>query len=85
MLYFFGSSHHSTDNDFTFLKCFDQIVNVIPVVAKADSFKSGEMHRLKMDIISNAQTRKVSFFDCAQAIDEVAVVSLTHHESPYIE
>jgi septin family protein len=75
MLYFFGASHHSTDNDFTFLKSFDSIVNVIPVVAKADSFKADEMHHLKMDIIEKAHARKVRFFDCSQAIEEVAEVS----------
>jgi septin family protein len=72
MLYFFGSSHHSTDNDFIFLKQFQTLVNVIPVIAKADSFKSQELLALKSDIIYNANKRKVTFFDCIEAIDNVS-------------
>ena len=46
LLYFFGSSH-PLSNDFTIMKKFQKYVNVIPVIAKADSFKPDEMMRMK--------------------------------------
>jgi septin family protein len=47
-------------------------VNVIPVIAKADSFKTKELFKMKLDIINTAIDRGVKFFDCDKAIDSVA-------------
>ena len=68
MLYFFGGAHHTTGADFTILKKFQNIVNVIPVIAKADSFKPNELLRMKLDIINTSFERGVKFFDCNLAI-----------------
>lgn len=75
MLYFFGSGHHTNASDFTMLQSFQNLVNVIPVIAKADSFKPNELLKLKIDIIETAEKRKVAFFDCFEAIEEVSLVS----------
>jgi septin family protein len=47
-------------------------VNVIPVIAKADSFKPDELMKMKLDIINTAIDRGVKFFDCDKAIESVA-------------
>ena len=47
-------------------------MNVIPVIAKADSFTSEELFKMKLDIINTAIERGVKFFDCDKAIDIVA-------------
>jgi septin family protein len=47
-------------------------VNVIPVIAKADSFKPDELNKMKLDIINTAIDRGVKFFDCDKAIESVA-------------
>lgn len=47
-------------------------MNVIPVIAKADSFTSEELFKMKLDIINTAIDRGVKFFDCDKAIDIVA-------------
>lgn len=48
------------------------IVNVIPVIAKADSFKPNELFKMKLDIINTAIDRGVKFFDCNLAIGNVS-------------
>ena len=72
MLYFFGSSKHTNSSDFTVLQDFQKIVSVIPVISMADSFKSNELLRLKLDIINTGIDRKVKFFNCVAALDEVS-------------
>lgn len=59
MLYFFGSGHHTSAWDFKILQNFQKLVNVIPVIAKADSFKTNELLRLKVDILDSASQRNV--------------------------
>lgn len=71
MLYFFGNSKHTNASDFTILQDFQRIVSVIPVISMADSFKTNELLRLKLDIINTGIDRKVQFFNCAAALDEV--------------
>lgn len=41
---------------------------MIPVIAKADSFKPNELLKMKLDIINTAIDRKVKFFDCNYAL-----------------
>lgn len=38
----------------------------------ADSFDSSELQQIKMDIMSTAIDRGVTFFDCVGAIDRIA-------------
>lgn len=47
------------------------MVNVIPVIPKADSFTPKELLRMKLDILNTAIERKIRFFDCAGAIDGI--------------
>ncbi len=68
MLYFFGSGHHTNVADFTILQRFQKLTNIIPVIARADSFKQNELYMMKLDIINTAIDRKVKFFDCLGAI-----------------
>ena len=79
MLYFFGSGHHTNPCDFTVIKKFQNKVNIIPVIARADIFKSEEMLQLKLDIIDTANDRNVQFFNCNEAI--LSVVQ-SMHQSP---
>jgi septin family protein len=71
MLYFFGNSSHTNACDFTLLQEFQKVVNIIPVVSMADSFKPNELHRLKLDILNTAIDRRVQFFNCVGALDQV--------------
>ncbi len=45
---------------------------MIPVIAKADSFKPNELFKMKLDIINTAIDRGVKFFDCNLAIGNVS-------------
>lgn len=72
LLLFFFSGHHTNFGDFTMLKKLQIYVNIIPVIAKADSFKENELHQMKMDISSTAEDRRVNFFDCIEAIKTYA-------------
>jgi septin family protein len=51
-----------------FFRPFKKYVNVIPVIARADIFKSDELYKMKIDIITQASERNVKFFDCDEAI-----------------
>lgn len=70
LLYFFGG-HHSNLCDFIALKRLQRYVNVIPVISKADSFKSDELRRMKLDIMVEAFDRSVNFFDCLEGVRNV--------------
>ena len=72
LLLFFFSGHHTNFGDFTMLKKLQTYVNIIPVIAKADSFKETELHEMKIDISSTAEDRRVNFFDCIEAIKTYA-------------
>jgi septin family protein len=74
MLYFFGSGHHPNSCDFKILQTFQKIVNVIPIIARADIFKSEELYKMKIDIITQASERNVKFFDCDEAIQAASKV-----------
>lgn len=79
MLYFFGAGHHTNASDFTILQRFQDLVNILPVIAKADSFKPNELQRLKLDILNTAIERRVRFFDCAGAINVIAEVKANQY------
>lgn len=64
MLFFFGNGHHTNVAEFTMLKRFQPIVNILPVIAKGDSFTSTELYKLKLEIINYAAERNFQFFDC---------------------
>ena len=51
LLYFFNG-HHTNANDFTMLRKLQKIVNVIPLIPKADSFTPLELLRMKMDVVN---------------------------------
>ena len=72
LLLFFFSGHHTNFGDFTMLKKLQTYVNIIPVIAKADSFKENELRQMKVDISSTAEDRGVKFFDCIEAIKTYA-------------
>lgn len=67
MLYFFDG-HHVKISDFVMLKRFQKYANIIPVIAKADSYKEEELKKFKLDILTTAAEFKIRFFDCAEAI-----------------
>ena len=67
MLYFFDG-HHVKASDFIMIKRFQKYVNIIPVIAKADSYTEEELKTFKLDILCTAAERGVKFFDCGEAI-----------------
>ena len=75
LLYFF-EGHHLKHMEFKVLKTLQSYVNIIPVVAKADSFTQGELQQFKMGIIAEAADRNINFFDCSSAIDSLTDVNL---------
>jgi septin family protein len=77
MLYFFGSSHRASAVDYTILQKFQKIVNIIPIIARGDSFESKELLNYKMNIQTSAIDRGVQFYDCFQAIEDIARVRKT--------
>jgi len=67
LLYFFGG-HHTNASDFNNLSKLKKYVNILPIIPKADSFRTEELLRMKTDIIVNSQDRGIMFFDCIEAI-----------------
>jgi len=70
VLYFFDG-YRTEVNDFTMAKCFQKYTNILPVIAKADTFKPDELLKMKLDIITTAHDRGLIFFDCAQTLSEL--------------
>ena len=70
MLYFFDG-HHCKISDFVMLKRFQKYTNIIPIIAKADSYKEEELKSFKLDILTTAADRGVKFFDCNAAISYI--------------
>lgn len=68
LLYFFGG-HHTNAGDFEILRKLKKYVNILPIIPKADSFKTDELFNMKNDIIVSAQDRNISFFDCFEALN----------------
>jgi len=53
LLYFFGG-HHTNAADFNNLYKLKKYVNILPIIPKADSFRTEELLRMKTDIIVNS-------------------------------
>lgn len=53
------------------LSKFQKYVNILPIIAKADSFTSTELYKMKMSIINEAEQRNVEFLDCYEAIESL--------------
>ena len=70
LLYFFDG-HHTKPGDLTMIKKLQKYVNIIPIIAKADSFKRNELIRIKSEIVTRAKERKIEFFDCYKALSTV--------------
>lgn len=50
------------------LKRIQKYANIIPIIAKADSFVHKELLEIKLGLITKAAERKINFFDCREAI-----------------
>jgi septin family protein len=53
------------------IKRFQKYANVLPIISKADSYKTSELLKFKLDIITTAADRGVKFFDCEEAITQI--------------
>eukprot|EP00347_Sterkiella_histriomuscorum_P009092 403342549 len=69
LLYFFNG-HHTNECDFDMIKKLQRFVNILPMIAKGDSFKPDELLIMKNDIAITARNRDIHFFDCIHAIKE---------------
>ncbi len=63
LLYFIQPTGHSLQEiDIQFMKLLGERVNVIPVIAKADSFTPSELHAFKRRIMEDIRVHKVPVF-----------------------
>ena len=51
LLLFFFDGHHTKDQDFLAIKEFQSLTNVIPLLAKGDSFERAELKKVKENIV----------------------------------
>jgi len=56
---------------FLAIKEIQPYTNVIPLLAKGDSFEKPELKKVKSNIVEMAQKQKVEFFDVVSTIDDI--------------
>ena len=68
---FFFDGHHTKEQDFLSIKEFQNYTNVIPLLAKGDSFEPAEMRQVKENIMQLASKLDVRFFDVEGTINDI--------------
>ncbi len=65
---YFHNGHHIKEVDLNFMKELTELVNVIPIIAKADTFTTEELIEVKTQLVDDAEDKQIAFFDCLSAI-----------------
>ena len=71
MILFFFDGHHTKEQDFLAIKEFQEFTNVIPLLAKGDSFEKAELKKVKSNIVEQAKTLGAQFFDIVSTINDI--------------
>lgn len=69
LVFYFFDGHRSKDQDFISVKEFEQYSNVIPILAKSESFTSKELIIAKENLIKSAISHGVKFYDIKSAVE----------------
>lgn len=77
-LLYFLEGHHVKGIDMKAILKLQQYVNIIPIVAKADTYTQEELEQHKLNIVTEAEDRGIKFFDCSQAVDHLFEVRITN-------
>lgn len=70
VLYFFDG-HHPKDQDFHSVRVIQEYSNVIPILAKGDSFTLEELKHVKQKIVKRAKELKVEFFNIRSTLEDI--------------
>tara|TARA_B110001450_G_scaffold11688_1_gene11352 strand:+ start:4680 stop:5825 length:1146 start_codon:yes stop_codon:yes gene_type:complete len=71
---YFIPPHRLKEVDITFMKDLSAVVSLIPAIAKADSMTTGELIAFKQDVLREAESHGIPFFDfSASAISNVGI------------
>ncbi|KAG9270967.1 septin 10 [Astyanax mexicanus] len=77
-LYFIAPSGHSLKSlDLVTMKKLDSKVNIIPVIAKADTISKSELHKFKMKIMSELVSNGVQIYQFPIDDETVATINTT--------
>lgn len=64
LVYFISPNTHGlSQNDIAFLKTVDSLVNIIPVVGKADGLTARELEQLRFNVMRQVRENSISIFD----------------------
>ena len=62
ILYFLGG-HRNIEDDLKLMNKFQKLCNIIPVIARGDSYTLQETIEMKKDFMQKAYANKIEFFD----------------------
>lgn len=74
LVLFFFDGHHPKDQDFYSVKAIQEFTNVIPILAKGDSYTVQELSVVKKKIVERAEELKVDFFNIRSTLDDISDV-----------
>ena len=63
MILYFLAGHRNIKEDLKFMNRFQKFCNIIPVIARGDSYTLPEIKEMKKDFMENACASKIEFFD----------------------
>ena len=69
--------------DLMFMKKFQKYANIIPVLAKGDSYTIEEIKEMKLNLIKEAHDYKIEWFDVAEALKDNPAKLKELNEGPF--
>lgn len=71
LVLFFFDGHHPKDQDFVSTKIIQEFTNVIPILAKGDSYTMQELRVVKRTIVERANELDVEFFNIRSTLEDI--------------
>ena len=71
LVLFFFDGHHPKDQDFQSVKVIQEFTNVIPILAKGDSYTMNELKQVKSKIVQRADQFGIKFFDIRSTLEDI--------------
>lgn len=85
-LYFIAPTGHSLKSlDLVTMKKLDSKVNIIPIIAKADTIAKNELHKFKSKIMSELVSNGVQIYQFPTDEETVAEINATMSVSPQVK
>lgn len=71
LVLFFFDGHHPKEQDFYSVKAIQEFTNVIPILAKGDSYTMQELKVVKKTLCDRARELKIDFFDIRSTLEDI--------------